>query len=403
MSTFDIQSAFSGDSTWVHLAPALGEPMPDIPCQWRVEVVDRFPLPGDVLTAWQEFANEYPSHSPEWMEAWWTQLGQAQGRLVIAVVRGDERVLGIAPFYLVTTLKGRSLKMLGSGETCTDYLDIFSDPAHASNVGRTLFDWLTSKAFEKTFGRIDYIEIEGHLPDASGVQALSQAAITSAWRVEPHPLSSCWAIRLPRTQEEFLGKLSKRMRARFRKALRMVEENAVVYQVHETPEQIDSVWSDFVHCHQSRRVQKGDKGCFAEAGFGRFLHQSIRELAKSGKARLVSLMHEDSPIAMAAILTDGQAQYVYQTGAKSEAIRLEPGHLLNALNINAAIQQGVLTFDFMRGDEPYKARWNAQPVELMRTRLWASHWHANLTSQLLQFGRIIKSWQRSSPMSDSEE
>ena len=47
-------------------------------------------------------------------------------------------------------------------------------------------------------------------------------------------------------------------------------------------------------------------------------------------------------------------------------------------SLRAAIEQGYRRFDFMRGDEAYKASWGAQPVPTVETRVVARRSSAHL-------------------------
>ncbi|MFX9097154.1 GNAT family N-acetyltransferase, partial [Acinetobacter baumannii] len=52
--------------------------------------------------------------------------------------------------------------------------------------------------------------------------------------------------------------------------------------------------------------------------------------------------------------------YFYQMGFNPEFGSISPGNLLLSFAIRTAIEDGSKEFDFLRGDEPYKRRWQAQ-------------------------------------------
>ncbi len=58
----------------------------------------------------------------------------------------------------------------------------------------------------------------------------------------------------------------------------------------------------------------------------------------------------------------------YQSGMDPQFGHMSPGFLANLVVIQQAITEGYGLFDFLRGDEPYKADWGARPVEMVRIR-----------------------------------
>ena len=88
-----------------------------------------------------------------------------------------------------------------------------------------------------------------------------------------------------------------------------------------------------------------------------------------GKLRLSWLELDDAPIAIEYSFTGGDTVYYYQGGFDPGVSQLGPGWLMSALSLRAAIAEGYRYFDFLRGDEPYKASWNATPRPLVERRV----------------------------------
>ena len=101
--------------------------------------------------------------------------------------------------------------------------------------------------------------------------------------------------------------------------------------------------------------------------------------------RMSWLELDGSPVAAEYHLAGPDATYAYQGGVDPRRLDEEPGRLSNMLTIRRAIEQGHRQFDFLRGDEPYKAHWRAIPratydyrivpnrVRFMRE--WALNYH----------------------------
>jgi CelD/BcsL family acetyltransferase involved in cellulose biosynthesis len=84
-------------------------------------------------------------------------------------------------------------------------------------------------------------------------------------------------------------------------------------------------------------------------------------LLRRGELRISWLTLDGVPVAAEYHLADGEATYAYQGGVEPARLAEEPGRLSTILCLRQAIEEGHKRFDFLRGDEPYKAHWRATP------------------------------------------
>ena len=102
---------------------------------------------------WNRLSGGVPFRSWAWLSTWWRHYGRdCDGghpgcRLfVICVFDQAERLIGIAPWYLDDSgHQGRVLRMLGSGEVCSDYLSVLCQPGMEYMVTRAMCDYLTEE------------------------------------------------------------------------------------------------------------------------------------------------------------------------------------------------------------------------------------------------------------------
>ncbi len=341
---------------------------------------------------WAQLTFGHPLHSQAWLRSWWEELGSQQGQLAIARVHDSEQVFGFAPFFVERTWRGTTLRFLGSGTTCTDYLDIFCRPGSSTQVAQALGHWLDSARFRQTFGAIDLIELEGHHANATGVTAWQDVLAHRGWSEEIAPLESSWIVDFPPTWEACVARLSHRGRRRARNAIKNLQSGKMTFHVWDQHDDVVEHWQTFVQLHQKRRHQKGEPGCFAEGPFEQFLRRAVFRLAALGQASLVEVRFEERTIATALQMHGQHTSFLYQTGMDSDHIKLEPGHVINAMLLKHAQSHGANCFDFLRGNEPYKGRWGAHAVPLVRTRLWNPRLSAQVRAHLLAVGRCVKQW-----------
>jgi CelD/BcsL family acetyltransferase involved in cellulose biosynthesis len=123
--------------------------------------------------------------------------------------------------------------------------------------------------------------------------------------------------------------------------------------------------------HQRRRIALGQPGCFASDRFGEFHREVASELLAAGQLRLFWLELDGSPVAAEYQLAGGGVTYAYQAGVDPLRIDEEPGRLITIATLQHAIAEGQQAFDFLRGDEPYKAHWRAEPRQTHSYRVAA--------------------------------
>ena len=117
-----------------------------------------------------------------------------------------------------------------------------------------------------------------------------------------------------------------------------------------------------------------------------------------GHAKLFAAKHirlqwtevDGEPVAFDCGCVDRDGVYVYQTGFDPAKSDLSPGRLHFQASIKRSIEEGYRFFDFLRGDEPYKAHLRAKPIGVLETRLIAPRaallghrlWSSNSTLQM---------------------
>jgi CelD/BcsL family acetyltransferase involved in cellulose biosynthesis len=146
--------------------------------------------------------------------------------------------------------------------------------------------------------------------------------------------------------------------------------------------------------HQRRRINLGEPGCFASAPFDRFLTEAARRFLATGELRLHWIELDGRPIAVQIAFVSGGTYFHYQSGMEPDAMADNPGWLVQIATIKAAMADGLSTYDFLRGDEPYKAAWRAERRELAELRIVGRHTSARLRYCIWLSGLRIKNWFR---------
>jgi CelD/BcsL family acetyltransferase involved in cellulose biosynthesis len=358
---------------------------------------------------WDELAGDCVFRSWLWLSTWWNHYGQ-ECELYVLLVFSDETesncsgdfpcrapelnlrtLVGILPAYRTTSCtQGRVLRLLGDGEVCSENLDLLCEPARTAKVANALTAYLTSHAEDWDVLRLCTVaEAERNLGPL--LKALTATECDATRR----PGANCWSIPLPGTWEEFLAMQSKSHRKQLKQLKsRVLESPRAQWFSVEDASQFDVAWEVLIDLHQRRRQSLGEPGCFASPMWANFHRQAARELLAAGQLRLSILELDRQPIAAEYHLAGNSATYAYQGGIDPDRRDEEPGQLSMIHCIDRAISEGHQHFELLRGDEPYKAHWRAEPtatvdIEVVSPRMLARVRHYSWNG-LRSAGRLVR-------------
>jgi CelD/BcsL family acetyltransferase involved in cellulose biosynthesis len=327
-----------------------------------------------------------------WLGTWWRHYGAGR-RLCVIVALADETdaaPAAILPGYVErSVVRGRVLRLVGDGEVCSDHLGLLTGRGDEVEAARAIASHLAAR------DDWDLLQFEAIDADDTATMAL-QAALADAGCVTTVKSGErCWSIELPGGWDEFLALQSKSHRKQLRQLERRVLDAGLAqWQLVESASDFDAVWGAFEELHQRRRQSLGQPGCFASPRWAAFHRDVARRLFEEGRLRLSMVELGGTPVAAEYHLAGMGATYAYQGGVDPTRLAEEPGRLSTICSIKRAIDEKHARFEFLRGDEPYKAHWRATPTETHRLqaappRAWARLRHRTWT-EAERIGRLAK-------------
>ncbi len=312
---------------------------------------------ADLEPEWRTLADRCPTatvfQTYEWNAAWWRNLGRRPGRrLRLLTFRdaGDGRLVGLAPlmtsFWYGTPL--RRLSFLGTG--ASDYLDVVAAPGHEPQV---------IEAFYAELRRSGGWQI-------ADLQQLREGGVLRA--LPPTPESglshfdadgeACPFLALPGDWETLTRQFGKKTRANigyYDRGLQKVYEVEAGY-VADT-QTLDGEMTRLFELHQRRWNQRWLPGVFGSRAVQEFHRDAARSLLARGWLRLFTLKLDGETQACLYCFAFGDRVCYYQGGFEPTLAKWSLGTVLTARAMQSAIGEGRAVFDFLRGDEPYKAKW----------------------------------------------
>jgi CelD/BcsL family acetyltransferase involved in cellulose biosynthesis len=181
---------------------------------------------------------------------------------------------------------------------------------------------------------------------------------------------ACRYIPLPPTFEEYLAGIGTSLRANYRRRWRALQrENQGECLAISDAAGLERHFPTLIALHRMRFAGRVEESAFLAAGVPEFHLEAMRVLAAKGLVRLLVLKAGGEAVAALYGFCVGQTFQFYQCGMHTGWLRQGVGQVLIGNAIEQSIAGGQGTFDFLRGDESYKAQ-------------WADRWHENTTVRL---------------------
>jgi len=298
----------------------------------------------------------------EWNRAWWQAFGKGKALRLLMVHDGPDLV-GLAPFYVRKHLGTplRRLAFVGTG--VSDYLHVlaadgaerpvFAEVCQYLIHGRG-FDFADLQQLPETSRFADYLKRNaGH--------GCNGSANGSGRRALLRPMELCPYVPLPTTWEQFLRRLSKRMRANIGYYTRLANRDLpeVAFELCEG-EAIPEAMTALFRLHQRRWRSRMLPGVLGSRSVRGFHYEVAERFHERGWLRLHIVRGAGTIVAALYCFNYRNRYYYYLGGFEPELGKYSLGTTLTAEAVRNAIAEGCAEFDFLRGEEAYKERWKPE-------------------------------------------
>ncbi len=290
-----------------------------------------------------------PYCAPGWMLAWLRHV-EPRGRLRTVVALDGDRLVGIAPFYVMPSRLGPARYRLLAAASCSP-VEPLAEPGREREAAAAFASCLASAR-----PRVDLLALEG-------------MHASSRW---PSLIAAEWPGRRPRlhievthpapdldlrgvTFEGWLPSKSGNFRSQIRRSRRQLEAHGARFRMSRSPEELDRDLESFARLHHGRWAQRGGSGALTP-GVERMLRDAGRSLLARERFRLFCIDVDGRTIAAEIFLAAG-GELSYWLGGFDEAWAAQRPSILGIVAaIEDALQRGEAHCDLGPGAQAYKYR-----------------------------------------------
>ncbi len=306
-----------------------------------------------LASCWRETATTLPWHClftlPPWVTAWWHVFGDGW-KSYICTVRFQNSVIGIAPLMM----RNGTARFIGSPDVC-DFFDCIILPG----AEQVFFQILITHLHQH---RIKNLVLHPVRRDSSVCRHLPKIAEACGCQAHCTPDDVVLELSLPPTWDMFLGQLSGKQRHEIRRKLRRLEESGeICFATVNNPDQIKPAMTTFLSLFRQNRE---DKATFMTTQMEQFFFAVARALAAEQLLKLSFLRLNNRPIAAVMCFDYRSTRHLYNNAYDRQCSSLSVGLLSKIFSIKESIEQGLATYDFLKGAEEYKQRLGGKPVPL---------------------------------------
>lgn len=291
---------------------------------------------------------------PPWLEAWHSAFADNTSSEIV-IFRNKEQIIGAAP-VLISSSKAT---IMGSPDVC-DYTDIIAAQGYEEKILFSLLDLLASK-------KIDELLFSGIREDNPLYPLLLNISEYTDYTCTTQKGELSFEKKLPPTWQGYLDLLNGKQRHEIRRKMRRVEEAGDVnLRIVDTPKDVGEACDVFLQLFISSRK---DKARFMNEKMSLFFKKLLKNMSTTCSLRLFFLEIDRIPAAAALCFEYNHTMYLYNSGYNQKFSSLSVGMACKILSIQIAIERGCTTYDFLKGEEPYKHRLGGTPVSVCQMRI----------------------------------
>jgi len=327
-----------------------------------LQTIDDFGRLGELQNQWCSLLDEIdaatPFHLPTWQLTWWRHFGSGQLRTLAFFDR--DTLVGLIPCFRHEWEGAQQLTLIGSG--ITDFLEPPIRTGYENAIVERLQNYLPSQT---DWDLCNWQDLASETP----LQRLGDSKTLCAQFVEE---THCTAIPVNGNFDDYWQARSSELKRNVRRYTQRAEAGgAIRFEIDEKP--CPELMDTLIKLHSARWQKRGESGMIVANRSANFLRDIATRFANENILRLFTLQWNGRTVAIIFAFSWRKTMYGYLSAFDPEYEKLGFGRILLFHAIRYASSTGHTAWNFLRGDEPYKVWWGAQPIAKARLIIKRNH------------------------------
>jgi CelD/BcsL family acetyltransferase involved in cellulose biosynthesis len=328
--------------------------------------------------------------TPEWLTSWWQAFGPGRSLLGLVFSDASDKVVGIAPLYadptyfLGSTLT--TLRMAGAGSGDSDALDFITAPGYESRCAAAFTQWLaTQKGWHMC-------ALETMPQNSLVAQSVLQRAAEAGWNIDS-TLTPNFILDLPATWPQYVSSLESSFRPLLtRYPKRLKSRFSVRYARCEHVDDLKNQLQALFDLHQMRWMGRGKTGAFASNERRDFYLRMASAFLKRGWLEFWLLELDGETVGAQFCFRYNDTVSLLQEGFHPKFASEKIGYALKAHLLEEIIGSGAKHYDFLGGNDPYKAKFGARQASYLNVFIAGPSRLGRLYLAVQRHKRSAKAW-----------
>ena len=318
-----------------------------------------------------------PFSSHEWLSTYWAHYGGGNDLFVLLARTDTGELVGVCPLQIrKRSVAGVSLLSRASliGTPLTDIQDMLVIPGlEIQALGKFV------EAIEDM--GIDYLDLD-EIPEHSPTRGWA-VSVRGRMDVEEYVTSRLPFVELPGSWAEFLASRGTSTQRNLKYyGNRLSKKFNLAFLSLTDPDHIDQELPAFFQLYEKRFAQYP---VLTAPSYRKFRSEVVRLFTKNGWLILFMLKLNGQPVAAELCLRSDDTLYAYNSCYDADWSREGTTLILQGNILEYAIRNRFCEYDFLRGEEPYKAHWATGTRQHHSLHFKRLNWRVRLVEQSRDF------------------
>lgn len=328
--------------------------------------------------------------TPEWLVSWWQAYGGHRNLHALMFLDSTGNVVGMALFYSDQTsflgLTLKTLRLVGAGSGDSDGLDFITAPGYESGCAKAFLAWFATQK-ELQLCALDT------MPQKSLVaKCLCQHTRESGMSTDS-TLTANFVIDLPPTWPQYVSSLESSFRPLLtRYPKRLQSRFTVKFSRCEDTDDLKAQLQTLFDLHQMRWTGRGETGAFAGNERRDFYFQMAAAFLQRGWLEFWRLELDGETVGAQFCFRYNDTVSLLQEGFHPRYAAEKIGYALKAYLLEEMIRTGAMRYDFLGGEDPYKAKFGAHQENYLNLFIAGPSRLARLYLYVQKQKRGTKAW-----------